>query len=374
VDEVTFWNVTGQRVGVYYLVSYLGSLLPITLTGTPTGTEYYFGGKLIKNMNGYVHADRLGSIGKYYPYGQERPTATANGTEKFATYFRDSDTGLDYAQNRYHAPGQGRFLSVDRMQASAGPADPGTWNRYAYAGGDPVNRVDPSGQDYCELDAYLDGGVPLSCGSLISGTTIPDVCASLLPNLEAAYDCAQQVEAEEAAIQNAYLASLCGPSIESSLNGASHEDTVLRVLNENSYGLGSTNLAQEDLYIASVLQNRANSRLFNLGNGQSSASIDNQAKYAGNPNSTQYNYANVATLVAQKYNLPLDSPDCQSFLQDINTAIAAVTQVTSSGSANTSVYWWYSAGTPPNIAAGPLITTINHTSFYGQRRPRRRPR
>jgi RHS repeat-associated protein len=317
-----------------------------------------------------VHADRLGSIGKYYPYGQERPSATANGTEKFATYFRDADTGLDYADQRYHAPGQGRFLTTDLMQASAGASDPGTWNRYAYTGGDSVNRVDPSGQDYCDIDALLDGGGPLSCGTLFSGTTFPDVCSGLLPNLEAAEDCAQQVEAQEAA----YLPPLCGSSIVNALSGTSHLDTVFRVLNENSYGLGSTNLLQEDLYIASVLNNRTTNSYFNLGNGANSSSIDNQARYAGAPNSTNYNYANVGNLIDQRYGLPLDSVACQSFLQDISTAITAVNQVTSSGSVNTSVYWWYSAGYPPNVAAGPIITTINHTSFYGQRKPRRRPR
>jgi hypothetical protein len=44
--------------------------------------------------------DRLGSVGgpaRYYPYGQERQ-ATPEGTEKFATYYRDA-TGLDYASN-----------------------------------------------------------------------------------------------------------------------------------------------------------------------------------------------------------------------------------------------------------------------------------
>ena len=28
------------------------------------------------------------------------------------------------------------------------PGDPGSWNRFAYAGGDPVNRSDPSGMDW----------------------------------------------------------------------------------------------------------------------------------------------------------------------------------------------------------------------------------
>ncbi|MCC7237761.1 MAG: glucosaminidase domain-containing protein, partial [Bryobacterales bacterium] len=79
------------------------------------------------------------------PYGQEKPGATMNDREKFATYLRDSETGLDYADQRYHQPGWGRFLTPDPYQASGGPASPGSWNRYAYVEGDPVNRVDPKG-------------------------------------------------------------------------------------------------------------------------------------------------------------------------------------------------------------------------------------
>ena len=82
-----------------------------------------------------IAVERL--VGKYFPYGQERPSATTDGKEKFATYFRDSETGLDYADQRYEQPGMGRFMTPD-------PAKSG-WNWYAYAGGDPVNNNDPSG-------------------------------------------------------------------------------------------------------------------------------------------------------------------------------------------------------------------------------------
>ena len=142
VDEVTYWGVTGQKL-VTYQLSVSGS----SLVAAATGTNEYFGGKLIKNSTGYVTPDRLGSIGKYFPYGQERPSATTNGTEKFATYFRDSDTGLDYAQNRYYQPGMARFMTTDPYIASAKAGEPGSWNRYAYTRGDPVNRTDPLGQD-----------------------------------------------------------------------------------------------------------------------------------------------------------------------------------------------------------------------------------
>ncbi len=141
VDEVTFWGANGQKLATYAL-----SMNYNQFVATATGTNQYFGGKLIKNATGYVTPDRLGSIGKYFPFGQERPSATQDGTDKFATYFRDSETGLDYAQNRYHQPGMGRFMTTDPSHA-ASRRNPNSWNQYAYAGGDPVNNSDPTGLD-----------------------------------------------------------------------------------------------------------------------------------------------------------------------------------------------------------------------------------
>ncbi|MBV8846570.1 MAG: RHS repeat-associated core domain-containing protein, partial [Bryobacterales bacterium] len=103
--------------------------------------------------NGWVYQDRLGSIGKFYPFGLER-SGTANGTEKFTGYFRDAETGLDYADQRYEQPGMGRFLTTDPSSGSGQAFDPGTWNLYAYVGGDPISRTDPTGQDYCDGSGY----------------------------------------------------------------------------------------------------------------------------------------------------------------------------------------------------------------------------
>ena len=82
---------------------------------------------------------------RFYPYGEEIGTATANDRTKFGTYNRDGFTGLDYADQRYYASSYGRFNTPDPYRASAGPSDPGSWNRYAYVGGDPVNSLDPTG-------------------------------------------------------------------------------------------------------------------------------------------------------------------------------------------------------------------------------------
>src|ERR1700694_2709874 len=97
-------------------------------------------------LSSTVTMDRLGSIASstFYPYGEEY-TTTAQDKEKFATYYRDGTTGLDYARNRYYSSIQGRFMTPDPYRNSAGPADPGSWNRYAYVNNDPVNYLDPPG-------------------------------------------------------------------------------------------------------------------------------------------------------------------------------------------------------------------------------------
>ncbi|MBI1897281.1 MAG: RHS repeat-associated core domain-containing protein, partial [Acidobacteria bacterium] len=79
-------------------------------------------------------------------YGEE-PTVTAQDRDKFATYYRDGVTNLDYADQRYYSSQYGRFLTPDPYVASGGAADPGSWNRYAYVGGDPVNWIDRRGLD-----------------------------------------------------------------------------------------------------------------------------------------------------------------------------------------------------------------------------------
>jgi RHS repeat-associated protein len=123
-----------------------------------------------------IASERL--VGKYFPYGQERPSATTDGKEKFATYFRDSETGLDYANSRYHQPGMGRFMSPDLMNGN--PKDPESLNKYAYAGGDPINHADPSGNAWICVDQhgdgpdlYYDDGTPDNISEFCYGTNAP---------------------------------------------------------------------------------------------------------------------------------------------------------------------------------------------------------
>jgi RHS repeat-associated protein len=95
--------------------------------------------------------DQLGSTGtssspgpSYFPWGEPRGTNPQDAWS-YASYWTDSATGLDYANNRYYSNAYGRFMTPDPYQASGGPNDPQSWNRYAYTRGDPVNRYDPTG-------------------------------------------------------------------------------------------------------------------------------------------------------------------------------------------------------------------------------------
>ncbi len=148
------------------------SLPKTRIRGVPTGNAHGIGGcwPLTSTLHWgcgqfYDGTASARVVGKYYPYGQEKPSATANGTEKFGGYFRDSETGLDYAHNRYHNPGTGRFLTADPYQASGGPSNPASWNRYSYTHGDPINLKDPTGLSECDpmsenCDDFFEGSDP----------------------------------------------------------------------------------------------------------------------------------------------------------------------------------------------------------------------
>jgi RHS repeat-associated protein len=116
---------------------------------TLVSTNLWFGGRLVQRSGVTTHEDRLQSVGKYFPYGEDRynptPVNPSNDQEKIATYTRDSISGLDYALNRYYAAGMGRFMSADPYGKSAEVDDPQTLNRYRYGNGNPVNLLDPTG-------------------------------------------------------------------------------------------------------------------------------------------------------------------------------------------------------------------------------------
>jgi RHS repeat-associated protein len=77
----------------------------------------------------------------------------------------DSDLGLYYLRARYYNPLTGRFMSRDPndpgpFDSDGNPVDPTTLHKYLYAGGNPVNALDPSGRGFIEFTLQLVREVP----------------------------------------------------------------------------------------------------------------------------------------------------------------------------------------------------------------------
>jgi RHS repeat-associated protein len=202
-----FYGAKGEKLGQYVIST---SCYPSAFCVVPETTNLWFGGRLV-TTTGYsqpspVFQDRLGTNrtagnypgyynqsglvpGWYYPYGEG---VVGADSVQFATYTRDSYTGLDYADQRFYASTYGRFNTPDPYAGSAGPGDPSSWNRYSYTKGDPVNRMDRSGllasltcgsggyeddengveepcEDYVPDECYIiDGVVSPECGNSFS--------------------------------------------------------------------------------------------------------------------------------------------------------------------------------------------------------------
>jgi RHS repeat-associated protein len=67
---------------------------------------------------------------------------------------RDQETGLDYFLARYYSGAQGRFTSPDPIIVSKRRmVNPQIWNAYSYVGNNPLNFVDPNGEELISLGA-----------------------------------------------------------------------------------------------------------------------------------------------------------------------------------------------------------------------------
>ena len=133
-----------------------GGSLPLLLSDGANSYVYGPSGPLAHITSGgavrYYHQDALGStralsddrgatVGafSYAPYG----TLTASsGTETtplgYAGEYTDAESGLQYLRARSYDPATGQFLTRDPLVDETGEP-------YAYADGDPIGKVDPTG-------------------------------------------------------------------------------------------------------------------------------------------------------------------------------------------------------------------------------------
>jgi RHS repeat-associated protein len=159
---------------------------------TTSGTTTY----LIRNNTGTVIGEHVGSTSYYYlhdnvgsivaivnasgtvedrdaydPYGNlTSSSGTVANPLGYAGGYTDSTTGLIKFGARYYNPGIGSFTQEDPSGQTAG---------YTYAGGDPVNGADPSGESACSF-------LPVGCG------TISNVVSCVGGYLSGAYTSASQ--------------------------------------------------------------------------------------------------------------------------------------------------------------------------------------
>jgi RHS repeat-associated protein len=174
------WPISGGTD----IVRYISNLYECETT--PAGTtcmRYIFAGGqriAVKQVtNGtvdYYHADHLGSSSlvttstglveetlAYYAFGATRlNTGTANVPYKYTDQELDSSTGLYFYGARYYDATLGRFMSPD--SGVPYPNDPQSFNRYSYTRNNPMNRVDPSGND--DLDFGVGNLTCTLCTSL----------------------------------------------------------------------------------------------------------------------------------------------------------------------------------------------------------------
>jgi RHS repeat-associated protein len=121
-----------------------------------TGDTHYY----LRDGLGSIVAltDSTGNIVANYTYDPYGTTLTATGTLaatnpwRYAAGYTDDLTGLVKFGTRYYQPELGRWTQPDHWGPESG---------YAYAAGDPVNSVDPSGRDAC-MGAYANSLQPQS--------------------------------------------------------------------------------------------------------------------------------------------------------------------------------------------------------------------
>ena len=153
---------------------YAGSRLLSTATvvsGTEV-TEFHhpdrLGTKLVTNPSANTNFEQ-----STLPFGTEltaEEAGTGSTNQKFTSYDRSAGTGLDYAVNRTHSPGQSRFTQSDPLGfGSTSRSDPQSFNLYSFVQNEPVNFIDPSGlliEVFYHEECQVDGAWLLETGEV----------------------------------------------------------------------------------------------------------------------------------------------------------------------------------------------------------------
>jgi len=130
----------------------------------------------------YFHLDHLGSPRlildetgatvsqhHYLAFGEELPApASPDPTmnrRAFTGHERDAESGLDYMMARYYSSGLGRFMTADPGD-DTDPGNPQSWNKYSYVRNNPLNALDPDGQESFECARPIRNKVAQALGAV----------------------------------------------------------------------------------------------------------------------------------------------------------------------------------------------------------------
>ncbi len=137
---------TGTTLTTAYFYG-LGADRPLSLvTG---GASYFYHRDILDTTTTITDTSaNIAASYQYDPYGNLKQVSDTVGNPlRFTGLASDTPTGLIYARSRYYDPSTGTFLTPDPAGCGHGstcgcpPSNP-----YAYVGGNPVGRTDPTGR------------------------------------------------------------------------------------------------------------------------------------------------------------------------------------------------------------------------------------
>ena len=131
VDGQRLCKITHDGQGVEHRVYYHQDVV-----GTPVAETNESGQVLVR--------------AQYYPFGEEVIPGAAPDPHKFTGKELDDESGLYYFGARYYDAHLGRFVSTESTAGSN--FDPQSWNRYAYSRNNPLNRIDPNGKAWIQVN------------------------------------------------------------------------------------------------------------------------------------------------------------------------------------------------------------------------------
>lgn len=123
---------------------FFGNLLVASYVASPAGWQYTASDHLGSPRVVFNQSGALVETHKYWPYGEDTNPSPPNQHLAYCVMERDDGAAHFYDHARTHDYNLGRFLSPDRIGGH--PANPQSWNRYAYTLGNPMKHVDPDGK------------------------------------------------------------------------------------------------------------------------------------------------------------------------------------------------------------------------------------